>query len=313
VTQAVFREKAPGIMRLLMADFDLSVEDAAAIMGNLGHESGGLTSFQEVNPTVPGSAGGWGWAQWTGPRRRSFESYCARNNLDPKSDKANYGWLFVELKGTEKAAIPAVKSAKDLKAKVIAFENAFERAGVKHYDSRLVWAQRAMAAYGAEQPVPDVPDVPAPTPDTDPAIAVTEQEMVAMIQILLPMLIPIIQKAVESAISRPDVPLQSPAPTVAASAVTDDVLRKVEDAITKTPELQHVANAEAHWWQKRSRWASILGIVSAGLQFAGLTEAVPVIQGISPETFVNIGSGITALWSAYLAYRAGTATRPLGA
>lgn len=148
-----FVEKAPTFMGLLMKDFGFSVEDAAAIMGNAGHESGGLTLFQEIKPTS--GRGGWGWFQWTGPRRDAFEAYCKRNDLDPKSDKANYGWLWNELKGSESRAVGATKAAVGLRGKVIAFEKAFERAGVKHYDSRLTWAERALDAYQAAGNVPE--------------------------------------------------------------------------------------------------------------------------------------------------------------
>jgi hypothetical protein len=160
---AVFRQKAPEYMRRLMADFGFSLEDAAAVMGNAGHESGGLTQFQEVNPLVPGSRGGFGWFQWTGPRRRAFEAYCESNNLDPKSDRANYGWLVVELRGPEKDAVRSTKNAKTLDAKVIAFERSFERAGVKHYASRIKWANRALDAYRTDGRA----DV-APAPDKGP-------------------------------------------------------------------------------------------------------------------------------------------------
>jgi hypothetical protein len=147
VSDTLFRAKAPGIMNLLMADFSLDVESAAAILGNLGHESGGFQFLQEKKPLIPGSAGGWGWAQWTGPRRREFEAYVARNGFDPASDTANYKWLWNELKGSERAAIPAVQHAVGLENKVRAFEMAFERAGIKHYESRNEWAERALNAY----------------------------------------------------------------------------------------------------------------------------------------------------------------------
>ena len=150
----LFRQKAPGIMNLLMADFALDLESAAAVLGNLGHESGGFRFLQEKQPLVPGSEGGWGWAQWTGSRRRAFEAYVDRNGFDPASDTANYKWLYIELKGLEGSegrAIPAVKSAVGLQEKVIAFELAFERAhkDFKHYESRVEWAQRALDAYRA--------------------------------------------------------------------------------------------------------------------------------------------------------------------
>lgn len=146
---ALFEQKAPGIMLKLRQDFDLSVEEAAAILGNLGHECGGFKLMQEQKPTVAGSRGGYGWAQWTGPRRLGFEEYCRRNGLNPASDKANYAWLFIELKGSERLAISAVKRPGSLYEKVLRFEAMYERAGVKHYASRLQYAQRAMAAYNA--------------------------------------------------------------------------------------------------------------------------------------------------------------------
>src|SRR5690606_15800810 len=165
-----FRSKAPEYMGRLIADFQIMPEDAAAIMGNLGHESAGLTILQEIKPTVPGSKGGFGWAQWTGPRRRAFEAYCARTGKDPASDEANYAYLFLELKGiegSEKNAIPRLKAAEGLDAKVEAFEQAFLRAGVKHYPSRTLWARIAPDAWNKSSvtvppATPSPPDGPAP-------------------------------------------------------------------------------------------------------------------------------------------------------
>ena len=160
-----FKAKAPGLMDLLMRDFGISDLSAAAIVGNLGHESNGFSSLQEINPTVRGSRGGYGYAQWTGPRRREFEAYCERNNLNPAGQKANYGFLFIELNTSEKRAIAAVTKAYGLDAKVEAFEKSFLRAGIKHYPSRKEWALRALVAYqkaGKAPPVPTPPDVPEP-------------------------------------------------------------------------------------------------------------------------------------------------------
>lgn len=171
-----FEEVAPKYMALLLKDFpELSLEDAAAIFGNAGHESIGLTTLQEMKPTVEGSRGGWGWMQWTGPRRKAFEAYCAKHKYDVRSDEANYKWLFLELKGIEgtEKPIPKLLAAKGLEAKVIAFEKAFLRAGVKHYDSRLVWAERALAAWNG-RPMGEVkPPALEPAPKPKPASTVT--------------------------------------------------------------------------------------------------------------------------------------------
>jgi len=166
-----FRSIAPTIMAQLLRDFPITPLDAAAIVGNAGHESLGFTALQEFKPVVKGSKGGWGWMQWTGPRRRAFEAYCARTGKDPASYDANYAWLFLELKGiegTEGKAIAKTVAAKDLPTKVVAFEKAFLRAGVKHYDSRKQWANVALDEWRKHGktgiPIPNPTPAPAPVP-----------------------------------------------------------------------------------------------------------------------------------------------------
>lgn len=176
--ETTFRSKAPWIMALLMRDFPIGLDDSAAMVGNFGHECLGFTAMQEIDPTVKGSKGGYGWPMWTGPRRRAFEAWCRKKGLNPASDEANYRYLTVELTGSEKAAIKAVKAAKSLNAKVKAFELAYERAGVKHYDSRNRWAAIALDASQAVNGAPTIPawalpagrpaDAPKPPPAPEP-------------------------------------------------------------------------------------------------------------------------------------------------
>lgn len=159
-----FNEWAAIFMDRLIADFSLSVEDAASIIGNAGHESGGFKSLQEIKPLVPGSRGGYGIMQWTGPRRREYEAYCKRNKLNPADMDTNYKFLFVELKGPEGRVLPKLRAAKGLDAKVEVFSGGFLRPGIPHMDSRKVWARRALAAYEAKKPAPK-PAIPT-TPGT---------------------------------------------------------------------------------------------------------------------------------------------------
>lgn len=125
---------------------DLTAADIAAIGGNGAHESAGFKTLQEIKPTVAGSRGGWGYFQWTGPRRRAFEVWAAKRGLDPAGAAANIGFLIYELQTSEKAALPKLRRAVGLEAKVKAFELGYERAGVKHYDSRIRWARKFLAA-----------------------------------------------------------------------------------------------------------------------------------------------------------------------
>ena len=137
-----FADKAPGIIDRLKSDFGLKDDEAAAVLGNLGHESGGFSTYHEGGQ--PEGQGGIGWAQWTGSRRRDYEAWSAANGLDPHSDEANYGFLRHELKGRYAGSIAAVKQPGSLLDKTIAFEGSYEGAGVKAYGSRYKYAQRAL-------------------------------------------------------------------------------------------------------------------------------------------------------------------------
>jgi hypothetical protein len=141
--ETVVREYGPK----LMSAFKLDASDGAAVFGNLGHESAGFHALQEIRPTVKGSRGGYGWAQWTGPRRRAYEAWCAEQKLDPASDDANYGFLVHELKEDYHRTFPRnVEIQHTLYSKTVAFERLYERAGVRNYPSRYAWAKRALAA-----------------------------------------------------------------------------------------------------------------------------------------------------------------------
>jgi hypothetical protein len=159
----------------LIKDFDLDEDSAIAIVGNAGHESGGFKSLQEKKPIVPGSRGGYGIMQWTGPRRRQYEAYCKRNKLDPADMNTNYKFLFVELKGPEGRVLPKLRAAKTLSEKVLLFSKGFLRPGIPHMESRQIWAKRAKAAWtasGVTHIVVDDPGVEEPEVPKKPTGAV---------------------------------------------------------------------------------------------------------------------------------------------
>lgn len=163
----LFEAKAPKIMADLIADFGLTDIQAAGILGNIGHECAGFSLMQEQKPTS--GKGGYGWCQWTGIRRTQFFAWCKANNLSVDSDAGNYGFLKQELKTTEKAAIPALKKAQTVYEAMLSFENKFERAGVKHYDRRNSYAQRALSAFRAVSEIVKPPVVAKPSRDVAPA------------------------------------------------------------------------------------------------------------------------------------------------
>lgn len=135
---------APTYIRRLAQDVQISPEQSAGIFGQLGHESG-LQAINERNPVVPGSRGGFGWAQWTGPRRRAFESWVADNKTDVTDPEANYQFLLHELTATpEGRVLDAVRAAPDAQAAGRAFTDQFLRPGIPAYDSRASWTERAL-------------------------------------------------------------------------------------------------------------------------------------------------------------------------
>jgi hypothetical protein len=89
-------ERKAAIRDRLAAGLGISGAAASGLASSLNAESG-IAGINERNPTVPGSRGGFGWAQWTGPRRVEFESYARLHGQDPASDDANYGFLIHSL------------------------------------------------------------------------------------------------------------------------------------------------------------------------------------------------------------------------
>jgi hypothetical protein len=104
VFKSVTNSNGESIGKRLMGDISealgITDEQTAGIVGNLDHETGGFKYLQELNPVVPGSKGGRGFAMWTGPRRKAFETWSKTNKLDPDSYEASFGFFIEEVKET---------------------------------------------------------------------------------------------------------------------------------------------------------------------------------------------------------------------
>lgn len=135
---------------------------AVGITANLGIESKYDPGINEIAPLVPGSRGGFGLAQWTGPRRRQFEAYAGDNlaDLDTQLD-----FLVHELNTTEKRARDAIYSASDPVEAARLTSEKFLRPGIPHLDRRIEEARKLaglpmpsaappMATQGAPQAAP---------------------------------------------------------------------------------------------------------------------------------------------------------------
>lgn len=115
-----------------------------------------------------------------------------------------------------------------------------------------------------------------------------------------------IGSAVNKALTRANESASTPV-TVPAQEKQIIVQEAVQDALQQ-PELKHLTGTETNWYQKRSVWSAIISGVTPFLAIAGFN--------LSPEMgeYIAAGLGIVGgLWASYLAKRAGTATKPLGA
>lgn len=137
---------APQVIQRLSSDLSLSPEQAAGIVGHLGYESDGLQAINERKPVVPGSRGGFGWAQWTGPRRQQFEAWAQKNKADVTDPETNYQFLLHELTATpEGRVLDAIRAAPDAQTAGRIFTDQFLRPGIPAHDKRATWTERALS------------------------------------------------------------------------------------------------------------------------------------------------------------------------
>lgn len=167
---SAFDNLAPRYMAGLIAELNITPEQAAGIVGNLAAESG-LLAVQEKRPTS--GRGGYGVAQWTGDRRVAFEQWAEAQGLALDSFEANLGFLVHELETTQKKSLEKLRETDTVRAAAETFGYHFEKfagykkiAGNPNYENRIRLAERALAAYKASLPPPsDKPTVETLTRD----------------------------------------------------------------------------------------------------------------------------------------------------
>ena len=157
---ALFIQKCLVFGPKLMHDFGWDIDGAAACLGNGGLESNGFTAMYEAGKRRgAGGVGGW---QWTGPRARSFQSWCHVHGVSITSDEGTYDYLAFELHGPERAAVASVKKAAGLEGKTRAFMRSFERPGIPNLSARIKWARLAQSALRHHQGLGPAPEAVHP-------------------------------------------------------------------------------------------------------------------------------------------------------
>lgn len=144
---STFLRLAPLIMQDLIAKFDFSPLQAAAIVGNLGTESRGFTAYHEIGQ--PENRGGYGWVQWTGPRREAFFAWAGAHKLDRESEAASLGFLEHELETSHRNAVIILKRQTDLSAATRSFMVHFEEPGILNDVDRQHYARVTLQQYNS--------------------------------------------------------------------------------------------------------------------------------------------------------------------
>lgn len=173
-----FEERGGWLAKRLAEVFQLELFQAAGFVGNPGYESGGFKELQELAPAVSGSRGGYGWSQWTGPRRRAFEAWAAAHKLKPSSDEANYGFMVEELRRGFPTMLNRLRETKTIEEATFLVGRLYEAPGgttethLPGYTERLHYAKRALAGAVALTNRPIIPGSvdTAPTPQTQTPI-----------------------------------------------------------------------------------------------------------------------------------------------
>jgi hypothetical protein len=103
---------------------------------NFRDESGLNPAINEIAPLVQGSRGGFGLAQWTGPRRRALESFAQQRGVPVSDMDAQLDFLMTELQGPESRAAQAIMAAPDAGAAADAVLRQFLRPAAEHVATR---------------------------------------------------------------------------------------------------------------------------------------------------------------------------------
>ena len=172
-------QRQVSLIKSLMTDYGLTAMQAAGVVGNFVIESANTSEAGALlppninqgdsSPAPPKFSGGYGWAQWTGSRQRTFIDYAVKNGYMASSsaiatDAADYAYLKSELNSGYTSTITDLKKQTSPENAALSWERTFEKAGSPKLDQRSTAARTAYNYYvgggnsgnegGAEAPDP---------------------------------------------------------------------------------------------------------------------------------------------------------------
>ena len=109
---------------------------AEAFAFNLKDESGFDSGINEKKPLVPGSRGGFGIYQATGPRRVDLENFTDSLGVSRDDEDAQLDFLVWETQNTERAAYNKIKKNNTVSGAAVSIVRDFLRPAKKHVKTR---------------------------------------------------------------------------------------------------------------------------------------------------------------------------------
>lgn len=153
---------------------------ADAFLLNFQDESGLDPGINEREPLVPGSRGGYGLYQLTGPRRRAYEAFASERGAPLDDIDAQLDFLMQEGSGTERAAFERILSAPDTGTAAVEIVNRFLRPAQEHRQSRSArYMQSPNTAVAANEAMATGSVMPAAYAADDVIVAETPDEIIA--------------------------------------------------------------------------------------------------------------------------------------
>jgi hypothetical protein len=128
----------------------LAPHHAQGIVANMIAESRLDPGINEIAPLVPGSRGGFGLSQWTGPRRRALEAAAQQRGVPVNDKNFQLDFMMDELQGPENRAFRALQGTQNAVEAARVFSDQFLRPGIPNMGKRLREASRLSG-----MPMPD--------------------------------------------------------------------------------------------------------------------------------------------------------------
>jgi hypothetical protein len=115
---------------------------AVGMVANMRAESGLNPGINEIAPLVPGSRGGFGLYQVTGPRRRQYEAFARQRGAALDDVDAQLDFLKWETENTERGAWRDVMGAQDATEAAKLISKRFLRPGIPNLEKRVKFARQ---------------------------------------------------------------------------------------------------------------------------------------------------------------------------